>query len=126
MDRFKSLVVNSVGPVQSSIHVPLRWRLMAWLFIATLVCGYGCFILWCAQLRETPTFWMNIGGYPIWFREFLLIAYFPLFGVFFFLLSLLSLSSLRTLNTLWVSGIKAFALILLWTLFLACVLVTAM
>lgn len=115
-----------MAPQRTPIHIPLRWRLLAWLLVASIVCGYGCFVLWCAHLRETPTFWMNIGGYPIWFREFLLIAYFPLFGVFFFFLALLSLSTLRTLSTLWVSGVKACALVLLWTLFLACAVVTAM
>ena len=30
-------------------------------------------------LRETPSFWTNAGGYPIWLRELVLIAYYPLF-----------------------------------------------
>ena len=29
-------------------------------------------------LRETPDFWTNAGGYPLWLRDLVLVAYYPL------------------------------------------------
>jgi hypothetical protein len=29
-------------------------------------------------LRETPIFWRNEGGYPIWLRDFVLTTYYPI------------------------------------------------
>ena len=38
-------------------------------------------LLWFCWLRETPIFWRNVGGYPVWFRELVLEAYYPVFGL---------------------------------------------
>ena len=38
-------------------------------------------LLWFCWLRETPIFWRNVGGYPVWFREVVLEAYYPVFGL---------------------------------------------
>ena len=41
-------------------------------------------------LRETQDFWTNAGGYPLWLRDLVLVAYYPLFFVYLAWLSLLS------------------------------------
>lgn len=41
-------------------------------------------------LRETPHFWTNAGGYPLWLRDLVLISYYPLLLVYVGLLSFLS------------------------------------
>lgn len=44
--------------------------------ILMLVCG--CFLLWFSYLRETQSFWLNSGGYPIFLRDLVLLFYYPL------------------------------------------------
>ena len=34
-------------------------------------------LIWFSWLRETPAFWTNAGGYPVWLRELVLLAYYP-------------------------------------------------
>jgi len=38
-------------------------------------------LLWFCWLREMPIFWRNAGGYPVWFREVVLEAYYPMMGL---------------------------------------------
>jgi len=33
-------------------------------------------------LRETPYFWTNAGGYPLWLRDLVQVAYYPLLFVY--------------------------------------------
>jgi hypothetical protein len=40
-----------------------------------LVLGVG--LLMMAIERETPLFWRNSGGYPVWLRMFVLYAFYP-------------------------------------------------
>lgn len=44
-----------------------------------LVCA--CFLLWFSYLRETHSFWLNSGGYPILLRDVVLVSYYPLLAV---------------------------------------------
>ncbi len=44
--------------------------------ILMFVCS--CFLLWFSFLRETHSFWLNSGGYPIFLRDFVLLFYYPL------------------------------------------------
>jgi hypothetical protein len=37
--------------------------------------------IWFSWLRETPVFWMNEGGYPVWLREVVLVAFYPLMAI---------------------------------------------
>lgn len=48
------------------------------------------FLLPFVWLRETPYFWTNVGGYPLWLRDLVLIAYYPLLLVYVGSLSFLS------------------------------------
>lgn len=49
-----------------------------WVLLAgvALVAGIGLVI--CADLRETPLFWRNKGGYPLWLRDAVQIGFYPL------------------------------------------------
>lgn len=35
-------------------------------------------LLWFSWLRETPSFWTNAGGYPVWLRDVVRYSYYPL------------------------------------------------
>lgn len=35
-------------------------------------------LIWFSWLRETPAFWTNAGGYPVWLRDLVLLSYYPL------------------------------------------------
>lgn len=39
-------------------------------------------------LRETPVFWRNEGGYPIWLRDFVLTTYYPILLLNFIVVTL--------------------------------------
>jgi len=62
--------------------------------VALVILGLALSILlfYFVLLRESPVFWMNIGGYPLWLRDVVEITYYPLF--FLNLGILISLSSL--------------------------------
>lgn len=40
-----------------------------------------CFLLWFSYLRETHSFWLNSGGYPVLLRNFVLVSYYPLLAI---------------------------------------------
>lgn len=48
-----------------------------------------------ALLRETPRFWTNAGGYPIWLRSWVLVGYPLFFGLELLFLSWMTVASLR-------------------------------
>lgn len=43
--------------------------------------GCGCLLVWFACLRETRSFWLDSGGYPILLRDLVLNFYYPLLVV---------------------------------------------
>ncbi len=47
------------------------------LALVALVGGMPA-LVWLSFLRETDSFWTNHGGYPVWLRELVLYAYYPL------------------------------------------------
>ena len=46
---------------------------------AILMAGLLLPFVW---LRETPYFWTNAGGYPLWLRDLVQVAYYPLLFVY--------------------------------------------
>ena len=48
------------------------------VIFGVLLLGCGCVLLWFSFLRETHSFWLNSGGYPILLRDLVLIFYYPL------------------------------------------------
>ena len=60
---------------------------------------------WFSWLREMPIFWRNEGGYPVWLRDLVLGAYYPVFAgnllVVLLLYLLLLISPPRTKLSLW-------------------------
>lgn len=55
----------------------------------------GTLVLCFSWLRETPIFWRNEGGYPLWLRETVLETFYPLLGVHVMLLALQSVMLVR-------------------------------
>jgi len=53
-----------------------RLGLAAFAFLVALPVLVG--FCW---LREMPIFWLNEGGYPIWLRDVVLDAYYPIFFI---------------------------------------------
>lgn len=50
-----------------------------WLMVTTTLCLIlGLILIWFATLRENQAFWTNAGGYPIWLRDLVLWAFYPL------------------------------------------------
>jgi len=47
--------------------------------IALLPCE--CILLWFSYLRESHSFWLNSGGYPILLRDIVLMFYYPLLAL---------------------------------------------
>ena len=71
-------------------------------------------------LRETPIFWTNLGGYPIWLRDLVRIGFYPL--LFLLLTALLRLTF--TLFARWKGTgrqwtLQASLLTLAWLVFLS-------
>jgi hypothetical protein len=69
---------RSRRPSEDSVVVA-RFALAAFMFLA----GLPAMLSFC-WLREIQTFWMNEGGYPVWLREVVLDAYYPLLFLNFF------------------------------------------
>lgn len=66
-------------------------------------------------LREMPHFWTNAGGYPIWLRDLVLVAYYPLLTIYVALLALLSwLLVSRPSRSVGLFCVEAAVLGLLW------------
>ena len=42
----------------------------------------GVALVFSAMLRETPIFWRNAGGFPVWLREAVLMLFYPALAIF--------------------------------------------
>lgn len=58
---------------------PLTFFKPLFYFAAFMMAGFLLPFVW---LRETPYFWTNAGGYPLWLRDLVLISYYPLLLVY--------------------------------------------
>lgn len=45
-----------------------------------LVISFGLFV--ATDLRETPSFWLNAGGWPVWFRDLIHYGFYPVLFVY--------------------------------------------
>lgn len=52
-------------------------------------------LVYFACLRETPLFWTNAGGYPIWLRDMVLETFYPLLSMYGGLVAFLSWQWIR-------------------------------
>ncbi len=73
------MIKNESQPI--SLFKPLFYT------AALLMAGLLLPFVW---LRETPYFWTNAGGYPLWLRDLVLFTYYPLLLVYVGLLSFMS------------------------------------
>ncbi len=73
------MIINESQPV--TLLKPLLYA------VAILMAGLLLPFVW---LREAPQFWTNAGGYPLWLRDLVLVAYSPLLLIYVGLLGFLS------------------------------------
>lgn len=76
-------------------------------------------VFWFAWLKETPLFWRNAGGYPLWMRELVLEAFYPVLALHLLLLVLLSFSFLVQPSRGWLCCIESVLAVVLWTMMAA-------
>lgn len=75
----------------------------------------GGVLMYFACLRETPIFWRNEGGYPIWLRDTVLETFYPLFFLNAIVLLILSFGFLKLrLPSVRLWFAKAAVLLFLW------------
>ena len=80
----------------------------------------GLAVLVGALFRETPLFWLNVGGYPVELRDLVLANFYPSFAVYFFGLMFGSVVGWQLLRARRRSGgILLLACMLNWLLFAA-------
>ncbi len=60
-----------------------RLASVGWIALGLVGGGLCALLVWFAWLRETPLFWRNMGGYPVWLRTTVLWAFHPLLAVCF-------------------------------------------
>ena len=66
----------------ASKESPDRVLVTAGLLVSSMmmfVCA--CFLLWFSYLRETHSFWLNSGGFPVFPRNFVPVSYYPLLAI---------------------------------------------
>ena len=51
-----------------------------WVLASIFNLALACGLLAMAVLRETPQFWLNAGGYPVWLRALVQIFFYPGLG----------------------------------------------
>jgi hypothetical protein len=66
------------------------------LGVALFVCE--CVLLWFSYLRETHSFWLNSGGYPIFLRDMVFVFYYPLLALSIVGLVVLTVGALLNLR----------------------------
>ena len=72
-------------------------------------------LLYSAFLRETPAFWTNGGGYPIWLRDFVLATFYPLLFMYGGLVAFLSWQLVRwPMPNMGLFWMEAISLLILW------------
>jgi hypothetical protein len=60
---------------QKVMKEPTPWP--AFLLVSLFNVALASAVLAGALLRETPLFWQNAGGFPIWLRGLVLIGFYP-------------------------------------------------
>ena len=65
---------------KESARVSLFANVLLRRVLLLVAVALGAWLLYLAVLRETPGFWTNVGGYPIWLRETASCYYPMLFG----------------------------------------------
>jgi len=104
------------GPSENPL-LKVTWTVMAY---AGIVLGWVELLM--AILRETPDFWTNAGGAPVWMRDSARVAFYPLLlvsalnltGLFWLLLSLPVGSRREALKLLgWIASIVVLFVVLI-------------
>ncbi len=109
-----SAIVQTMMSSQSNaLACGLRMALLpVSLVFATLVFGM-------AWLKETPIFWRNVGGYPLWLRELVLEGFYPSLVMLTILLLLITVSFLTRPSKGLLCLVESFFTISTWVVFLS-------
>jgi hypothetical protein len=84
-----------------------------WLYLLTT--GLGLVLICFAWLRETPSFWRNASGSPLWLRSVIAVSFYPLLVFYLGLLVSLSLKLWKkALSSTQPTRAEASAVLLLW------------
>jgi len=81
-----------------------RSEIFSALLLAFLLTLFGLLIIIGATLKETPSFWLNLGGYPEELRAILLVAFYPAYGIYFLWLTIVTLTAWRLLRVFKLTG----------------------
>lgn len=71
-----AVLATSWGSVMEAVLAKTGYL---WAGLMAFITNAGILIL--TLLKETPLFWLDVGGYPIWLRAFVLNFYYPLLAV---------------------------------------------
>lgn len=82
----------------------LRSEIFSALLLAFLLTLFGLLIIIGATLKETPSFWLNAGGYPEELRSILLVVFYPAYGIYFLWLTVVTLAAWRLLRVFKTAG----------------------
>lgn len=81
MEKFLSSSVCSRRSSRPHLALPInREMAVSWLLHGVNAVLLPVLLV-MVILRETPAFWTNAGGYPIWMRDCVQIVFWPLLGV---------------------------------------------
>ena len=80
--------------------------------------GFSALIFGMAWLKETPIFWRNVGGYPLWLRELVLEGFYPSVILLLILLLLTTISFLTRPSKGICCLVETFFAISTWVVFM--------
>ena len=101
------------------------WADGAHLIVGAFVnASFLAVLVFFAYLREQPSFWTNVGNWPIWLRELVGASFYPLLLLVLILLTIFSGACVRVLSFGCRTAIPAvLALPFLWVLFILVLLI---
>src|ERR1700742_3267812 len=88
-----------MAPGKASQEQKLEFWIPFFACAYLLTLGLNLVLLFFVVLKEDPLFWRNEGGYPVFLRDLVLQAFYPLFLFQFIALSVLSICQLRVVPT---------------------------
>jgi hypothetical protein len=75
--------MSKTGRIANHAHLATGCPVMILSPVLLLLLAVTGFFAW---LRETPMFWLNAGGYPVWLRDMVYDWFFPCYGLSLLLL----------------------------------------
>ncbi len=76
-------------------QIKSRRSALSFLCFCLIVAGFEIGLLVMGTIREQPSFWHDVGGFPVWVREFVLFSFYPLLALALFWLFWISRAATR-------------------------------